>query len=222
MLFPIKTVSNVVDFLSVSNRRLEELENTANRLKLENALLRDQAGRDTMNLEWSNLTVLKARITGRDPADVNDYLYIDKGKEDSLFVDQTVVSIDGLVGKVKFINDHYSIIETIEKNGFAVSGLDAKTHIHGILKQHGNLIFDYVRIDDEVNIGDSIYTSGMGDVFPPMILVGTVSEVQLVEDLFFKKVYVKPSVKINRLTSVYLVFTASKSLPALESKPIGK
>jgi len=213
LLFPVTAITRFIEFSALSSARLEELEIMVNRLELENGQLKNKISIDTTEFRSSNFKLLKARISGRDPSNINGYLYIDKGKEQGLFVNQPVISISGLIGRVKFVGDHHSIVETIENQGFAVSGLDIKSGIHGIIKQRVSLIFDYVRATNEIDIGDSIYTSGMSEIFPAGILIGTVQEIQQAKDLFFKKVYVKPSTQVNRLTSVYLIFGSETQKP---------
>lgn len=205
LLFPVKITTEFFDFLSVSNTRIEKLEITINQLRLENAELKKKILQDTTEFQETRFKLLKAQIIGRDPSDINAFLYVDKGEQYNLYVNQPVITMNGLVGRVKFVNTRYSIIETLENRRFAVSGLHEKTGVHGIVKQRGSLVFDYVRITDDINIGDSIYTSGMSEIFPKGILIGTVQKIEQVGDLFFKPVYLRPSVEINRLTSVYLV-----------------
>lgn len=205
LLYPMTVMSELVEFLSVSRARIEELETMNSRLRLENAALRERIPQDTTPFREKKFKLLKARVVGRDPSNINGYLYIDKGSKDKLYLNQPVITIDGLVGKVAFVDTYYSIIETLENAGFAISGLHLKTGVHGIVKQRGSLHFDYVRIHDEITTGDSIHTSGMSEIFPKGILIGTVHGVQQIEDLFFKAVYLTPSVRVNRLTSVYLI-----------------
>lgn len=205
LLFPVKITTEFFDFLSVSRTRTEELEITINQLRLENAELKKKVLQDTTEFQETKFTLLKAQIIGRDPSNINGFLHIDKGEQQNVYVNQPVITTSGLVGKIKFVNAHYSIAETVENQRFAISGLHEKTGVHGIVKQRGNLVFDYVRITDEINIGDSIYTSGMSEIFPKGILIGTVQKIQQIDDLFFKPVYLTPSVQVNRLTSVYLI-----------------
>lgn len=220
LLFPTKTITGFIEFLTISSSRIEELEIMTNRLRLENADLREKVFLDTTEFTWTNFTLLKARITGRDPVNINGFLYIDKGSKQGLYVNQPVLSINGLVGKIKFVDAHHSIVETIENKNFAVSALDIKNGVHGIIKQRGSLMFDYIRTTDNINIDDSIYTSGMSEIFPPGILVGTIQDIHLTDDLFFKKVFVTPSVRVNRLTSVYVVFVSETKESKKESELI--
>jgi len=206
LLFPVTTITKLLDFLSVSSTRITELETMVNRLRLENAEWKKIILLDTTDYQTTEYRLQKAQIIGRDPSNINSYLYINIGEKEGVRIDQPVLSIDGLIGKIRYVGNNYTIVETIEKHGFAASALDAKTGIHGIVKNHGNLVFDFVRIDDEINIGDSVYTSGMSDIFPEGILIGTVKKIDESDDQFFKPVYLKPSVRINRLNYVYVVY----------------
>lgn len=208
LLFPVKIVTQYQQFLIVSKTRIEKLEIALSKLSLENAELKKTFYLDSIEYKTTNFKLLKARVIGRDPTDFNGYLYIDKGKNDSLFLNQPVVIGDGLVGKLKYVGAYNSIVETIENRNIAISAYDRKTGVNGIVKYRDYLILDYIKIADEVNINDSIYTSGMSEIFPPGIVIGTVKEVYETNDLLFKNVRLAPNVQINRLSYVYLVFGA--------------
>ncbi len=211
VLFPVKEISEFIHFLSVSNTRITELESLVNRLRLENSELKTTVVPDTTAFTPVQFTVRKARVIGRDPSNINGYLYVDKGHNDNLSVNQPVISVNGLVGKVKFVGPEYSIIETLENPGFAISALDVNTGVYGIIKQKDNLYFDFIKMADDVKVGDTIQTSGMSEIFPSGILIGTITRITSGDDLFFKPIVVAPSVRINRLTHVYIVFgTAAK------------
>lgn len=203
LLFPVKTITQLLQFLAISNARIAELETLVKQLQLENTELKKKIVLDTTEFKTIEYKLLRAQIIGRDPSNINGYLYIDKAQK--VYVNQPVISINGLVGKIKFVGSNYSIIETIENQGFALSAFDVNTGVHGIVKKKGNLIFDFIGINDAINIGDSICTSGMSEIFPEGILIGRVKKIGQKENLFFKPVYITPSVQINRLTHVYII-----------------
>jgi len=206
LLFPVKIITQYLQFLSISKMRIDELETIVGELKLENTELKERISYDTTGYEPVNYKLLKAQVIGRDPGNFDGFLYIDKGKADSLYINQPVTASNGFVGKVKYVGDFYSIVETIENNGIAISAFDAKTGVYGIVRKERYLIFDYIKIYDEINIGDSIYTSGMSEIFPPGILIGTVQMIRKTNDLLFKEVRLIPSVKINHIFFIHLVF----------------
>lgn len=205
LLYPVRITSKLVEYLNISNVRIEKLEIRVNKLTLENAILRDILELDTTQLAARDLRLLKASVIGRDPQNINGYLHIDKGTVHGVVKNQPVVSADGFVGKIKNAGTTTSIVETIENRGFAVSAIDINTGIHGVVKSQTNLLFDYVRHTDTIEIGDSLLTSGMSEVFPKGILIGTVQRVSESDDLFFKHVFVAPAARINRLVSIYII-----------------
>jgi rod shape-determining protein MreC len=205
LLYPVRITSKLVEYLNISNVRIEKLEIRVNKLTLENAILRDILELDTTQLAARDLRLLKASVIGRDPQNINGYLHIDKGTVHGVVKNQPVVSADGFVGKIKNAGTTTSIVETIENRGFAVSAIDINTGIHGVVKSQTNLLFDYVRHTDTIEIGDSLLTSGMSEVFPKGILIGTVQRVSESDDLFFKHVFVAGAARINRLVSIYII-----------------
>ncbi len=205
LLFPVKTVTQFLHFLSISNARITELEIELHQLQLENNQLKKRIFHDTTRIVTTDYELIKADIIGRDPSNINGFLYIDKGQQQNMYTNQPVVSLNGLVGKIKYVGTKYCIVETIENQGFAVSAIDINTGIHGVVKKKGELIFDYIKKNDELIIGDSIRTSGMSEVFPQGILIGIVKKIERGTHPFFKPVYITPSVRINRLSYVYII-----------------
>ncbi len=204
-LFPIHKINQYGHYLFISHNTIEELEIGIQQLRLENAELRTRIEIDTVHWEPTRFEIVKAFIAGRDPSDINSYLHISKGTEHGIRVNQPVMNAQGLVGVVKYTDRGTSIIETIEHRGFAVSAVDINTNVHGVVKKKDNIVFDFVRKTDAVTIGDSVYTSGMSEIYPAGILIGTVQHIGASDDMFFKPVSLLPSVQINQLAYVYLL-----------------
>jgi rod shape-determining protein MreC len=213
LLFPIRKAADIWQFLLISHDRITELEKTISELQLENTELRRKILLDTTELTTTAFRALRTKIIGRDPANINGFLLIDKGEREKLYINQPVVSVAGLVGRIKYVGTACSIVETIDNRGFAVSAFDSKTGVHGIVKQRGSLFFDFIKMRDEVHIGDSIITSGMSNIFPEGILIGTVSKISTDHDLFFKPIQITPSANVNQLLSVYVIFGSDTSRP---------
>jgi len=214
LLFPLRTAGSYIQFLSVSRSRINDLEIQISELGLENTRLRKKLQTDSVELVPSAYRFITAHIIGRDPSDFNGFLYIDKGKKDSLYANQPVVIAGRLVGKIKQVGGNYSIIETIENRNIAISAFDGRSGINGIVRYHDGLSLDYVKISDDITAGDSIYTSGMSETFPPGILIGSVASTYETGNLLFKSVELTPGIQINRLYYVHiLVQSESTSMP---------
>jgi len=208
VLFPVRFISNYFQYLNISQKKIDELEIELSRLQIENQNLKDTLGFLSLpdTILRTNLKLLKANIIGRDPANFNGFLYIDKGKSDSLNINNPVIMQDKLIGRIKSLSDKTGIIETLENRGFAISAVDARTGIYGIVKKNNQSMFEYIKLDDEINQGDSIFTSGLSEIFPKGILIGMVTEIKYKDDLFFKEVIITPAIKINQLNYVYIIY----------------
>lgn len=205
LLYPARVTGAFLEYLNVSGARIQRLETHLSQLHLENARLRDKLDVDTTTLLSPQFVFLKARVIGRDPHNINGYLHIDKGMAHGVAPDQPVIAVDGFVGKVKHAEPATSIIETIENDGFTVSAVDERSGIHGVVRKKDHLTFMYVRHTDQIAIGDSIITSGMSEIYPKGIVLGTVELIMESNDMFFKDIFVRPAVQINRLASVYVI-----------------
>ncbi len=205
LLFPARVATSFTEYLTISTNRIEKLEILLTRLQLENALLKDQLNIDTTGMASDEYVLLKAAVIGRDPLNINGYLHINKGTSHGVRINEPVVAVGGIVGKVRHTGLTTSLVETIENTGFTVSAMDMNTGIHGMIRRQNDLKFLYVRLSDTISIGDSVMTSGMSEVFPKGILIGTVRAIVESDDMFFRDVYVAPAVQVNRLVSVYLI-----------------
>ena len=58
---------------------------------------------------------------------------------------------------------------------------------------------------EEVNVGDYVYTSGLGGVFPSGILIGTVESITTDEYDLAKIINVKPSADFNDINYVAIL-----------------
>jgi rod shape-determining protein MreC len=212
LLFPLRTASSYIQFLTVSRARINDLEIQISELGLENTRLRKKLQGDSVEMVPSAYRFITAHVVGRDPSDFNGFLYIDKGQKDSIYANQPAVIAGRLVGKIKQAGDNYSIIETIENKNIAISAFDGRSGINGIVRYHEGLYLDYAKINDDIVAGDSIYTSGMSESFPPGILIGSVARTYETGDLLFKCVELAPGIQINRLYYVHILAGSAKTI----------
>ena len=208
LIFPLKLVFNYFQYLDVSQKKIVHLESQISKLQIENHTLKKSLNLlmapDTItNLP---LRVLKANVIGRDPLNFNGFLYIDKGYKDGLTINGPVVFQNKIIGRIKSLSENTGIVETIENPGFALSAVDGRSGIYGIVKKKDQLYFEYIKINDDVNSSDSIYTSGLSENLPKGLIIGTVSTVKEKDDLFFKEVIIEPALSINKLNYVYVIY----------------
>ncbi|MEO0095296.1 MAG: rod shape-determining protein MreC [candidate division WOR-3 bacterium] len=208
LLFPIKLVFNHLQYLSVSQKKIDLLESEISKLQIENEMVKRSLNSlmDADAITYQQLRLLKANIIGRDPQNFNGFLYIDRGYKDGLSINAPVVLQNKIIGRVKSLSANAGIVETIENPGFAISAVDSRSGIYGMVKRKKQLHFEYIKFNDDVILNDSIYTSGLSENLPKGLMIGTVSLVKEKDDLFFKEVIIEPAISINKLHYVYVIY----------------
>ena len=205
VLFPIKTITSYLQFLDVTNQRIEGLEREIEILKRKNSEMLKKLKYEASDMEINSFKLIKSQIIGRDPININGYLTINKGSNHGIMIDQAVICNNGLVGRIKHVGDNQSLVETIENNSFSVSALDLSTDVHGMVRRFKELQFNYIRRNDRILVNDTIVTSGMSDIFPAGIVIGFVRKIEIQDDLFFKVIILEPAVRVNQLYYVYVI-----------------
>jgi rod shape-determining protein MreC len=185
-----------VSKLELEVKRLESLEEENQRLK---KLLGFK--------EEHPLRTMPAKMIGASASNWQSAILIDRGSKSGIKKGMSVVTSEGLVGQVIEVAQDTAkiLLITDPKSGVAIK--IKRTGEEGVLKAriNGELYLKYIEKTARVRVGDKIYTSGLGRVFPRGILVGTVREVQQPRLSLYKKVVVKPAVNFSRLEEVLVV-----------------
>ncbi|MCK5823572.1 MAG: rod shape-determining protein MreC [Bacteroidales bacterium] len=139
----------------------------------------------------------------------NNYLTIDKGKKQGVSKEMAVISPTGIVGIVKNVSNNYASI---------ISILNTNVHISAMIKKNeyfGSLIWDGKNYREttlkdipnhvNINIGDTIITSGYSSIFPKGKLIGTISDFKHEKGGNFYLITVKLSTDFKKLSYVYVV-----------------
>ena len=76
----------------------------------------------------------------------------------------------------------------------------------GILEtENGSDFFIMFRAHADVNVGDTIITSGLGGIYPKGLLAGRVLRLMENRDPIFKKAIVTPEVDFDRIEEVFVL-----------------
>jgi len=214
-------VSGVVEeyvYLVDVKRDNERLRLDAARLEEENRLLRTEA-RENQRLR--DLLALRERLRGDTIAarviskEISPYfrvvrLRLDRGARDRVRAGMPVVSSQGLVGQVRrTFGRHADVRLTVDRES-AVDVIVQRTGARGVLRGTGEsdryaARIQYLQRDDEIEVGDEVYTSGLGRRFPASILVGRVGRVERAEFGLYQEVEVAPTVDFSALEEVLVL-----------------
>lgn len=139
----------------------------------------------------------------------NNYLTIDKGTADGIKPGMGVISPTGIVGRVRFCNEHFSVITSILHSEFRVSANLLKANEIGTARWMGSdptrmTLLDISRYKP-VSKGDSVVTSNQNSVFPPGILIGRVRTIGVQANQTFHDLTIDLSTNFGNLSYVYVV-----------------
>ncbi len=155
--------------------------------------------------EKSPNQLIAARVIGSGATDVSRVVFINKGSEAGLQANQAVITPEGIVGKVQRVFQGSAQVLLITDADSGVGCLLENSRVHGILKGQNasTATLQYVLNDENVQVGEKVYTSGEDRIYPKGLPAGTVSAVNAGSP--FKQITVQPLVRLNRLEEVLVV-----------------
>ena len=187
--------------------KIESLEAENNELKQE---INDM--KNELNIEHvlSDYDYLNATVVSRNASTWYNNLTIDKGSHNGIKEGMVVINSTGVIGKTTNVSTFSSDVKlitttdtnnkisvTIQSNGKKLTGL-----INGYDYKTKNLEIEGISNTDTVSVGDQVYTSGLGGVFPSGILIGKVKSITTdVYDLS-KIINVEPSANFEDINYV--------------------
>ena len=156
---------------------------------------------------------LTAQVVGRDPSLWFRTIIIDRGSSEGVEKGMPVVTVEGVVGQILAASPNYSKVLLANDPNSAIDVLVQKNRVQGILKGKGAAGFHllYVLKNADVEKGDAIVTSGLGDIFPKGLPVGRVSRVTKSRRGMFQEIEVEPAVDFSQLEFL-LIIMHEKSL----------
>ncbi|MBC7231767.1 MAG: rod shape-determining protein MreC [Chloroflexi bacterium] len=194
--------------------RIQELQDTVDRLMIENVRLREAEIertilREQLQFKLANPTyeLLAAEVIGRDPSNLLQYIIIDRGANDGVAVGMPVVTARGLVGRVTSVYPQSARVMLLTDPASSVNALIQSSRATGVVQGQGQrgLVMRYIEQSEQVAVGDIVLTSGLGGNFPKRLVIGQVTAVKRNDVEMFQEVQVQSAVRFDRLEIVLVV-----------------
>ncbi|MDA8137454.1 MAG: rod shape-determining protein MreC [Desulfobacteraceae bacterium] len=201
--FYLINVANENEALRYKAQHIPALEHSYEELRQANDRLRKLLSLSE-NLAKPSIA---AQVVGKDPSPWFQTVLVDKGREDGVEIGHPVIHPLGIVGIVVEVTGHYAKVMLITDPNSAVDALVQKSRARGIIKggTSGYCVLNYVMRKYDINVGDTIISSGMDGVFPKGMPIGQVAGVEKREAGIFQEVTVAPYVDFERLEEVLIV-----------------
>jgi len=183
-------------------QRVGELERALNGMQETEARMRQLEELVKVHEQYPDAVI--ARVVLKDELGWSKTIVINRGERDGLTVNMAVVSGAGLVGKIIQTGYAYARVLLLTDRSFKAGARLRRSRHTGVVKGHGTheMVLSYLPRDAAVLPGDEVITSGLGGIFPPGYLIGTVREAIFEEYGFYQYASVQPAVHVNMLESV--------------------
>jgi len=195
--------------LSYENARLRERIHSLERLEAENVSLRrflqmktaapyDVATAQVIDMGFNDFFRVTRVVLDRPSADIRPHM--------------PAVTPDGVVGTVLHVVGETVELQLAVDAAFGIDVEDERTHARGFVRGTGDPAryeckVEMIGSEDEVDVGDTLLTSGKGKWFPPGIRVAVVTSVAKHEVGRDQDVQALPAVDFSRLRDVMILKT---------------
>ena len=212
----LKDVNKNNNILETSIDRIDSIEAENIELRRQLETLKEELN---INYTLSDYEYLNATVVSRNVGYWHNKITINKGTYNGVEKDMVVISSKGLIGKViktsTFTSDVRLITTSDTNNKISVHISNGDNNLYGLINSYDYnknvLELEGISNTKDVNIGDYVYTSGLGGVFPTGILIGIVEEITTDSYDLAKIIKVKPSADFNDINYVSILKRKSDS-----------
>ena len=180
--------------------QLEALENE----KYENEVLKEQNDwlKSYLDLKTyaPDLALTSATVIAREAGNYATVLTINKGYVHGIRRNMPIVTDKGVFGCVSECGLDWAKVVSIIETSSAVSVYSERTGVTGVvegdtaLRGEGYCIMTYIASNSDIKVGDRIFTSGNGSIYPAGLLIGEIIEISADETTRTLSAVIKPSV----------------------------
>lgn len=210
-------VNNVQDTFEENKRLKAELDGLAQMqaelatVGEENNKLKEELELQATLTEYNSIT---ATVISRNPDMWVDQVIIDQGATHGLVNGMSVMSHNGLLGRITEVNPTSSkvtLLSTNDNDAILTSAeiiLEDGTIfgvINGFDPNRKQLIMEQITSTTTIKEGTDVVTSGLGGLVPRGLLIGTVTEVSLDRHGLGQRVYIKPTTDFEDVRFVTII-----------------
>ncbi|HFD2121983.1 rod shape-determining protein MreC [Acinetobacter baumannii] len=153
-----------------------------------------------------------AEVIGTDADPLRHVIIINRGAMDHLKVGQTVLDDKGIMGQIINVYPHSSRVMLLSDKEHSLSVRLERTGMRAIVSGTGDLgrlKMEYVPTSANIQVGDKVLSSGLGEHFPAGYAVGTVAKIRRHNSGEFAEIDVTPAAQLATGHHVVVLFSDS-------------
>ena len=220
-------VGRTVTDLWTARRENQKLRAQLGADEIRLQLLSEQVGevnrlRSLLNFkEQLSYPTVAAQVIAWSPNPGSAAVSINRGSDDGVDRGMPVITSQGVVGEIIATYRHTSqvllLTDPLSGAGCVLQG----SGVEGVLQGEGRGLCElkYVMDDEQIHVGDTVLTSGLDQIYPKGLRLGTVIRAE--DGNVYKRIWVRPAVDENRLEDVLVLLKqpAKKPVPAPSLRP---
>ncbi|MBO7273737.1 MAG: rod shape-determining protein MreC [Clostridia bacterium] len=204
----MKALNEENEALIEENEALKEQLANAELLERENERLRDYLD---MKNQYPSFSMEEGMVISHSSGNYITNFTLNRGTLHGIAVNMPVVTKDGIVGYVVEVGLNWCMVSTLIETATSVGVYIPRSEVQGIvsgdysMRQEGTCKISYIDAEADIQIGDVVYSSGAGSVYPADLKIGTVTAIEVNEYNRTLVVTVTPAVDFSQLKWVMII-----------------
>ncbi len=205
------------DDLQEENQRLREAIDSMENERIDNAVLKEENKwlKDFLDIKTKNpdFELIDADVISYEAGNYSTLLTLNKGAVHGIKKNMSVIVSDGVLGYVSETGLDWCKVTTVIESTSKVGAYTDRTGVIGTVEGSPELRLDgkcamTYSPDADIKVGDRVYTSGTGSIYPDGLLIGKIVSVEADEATRKLIAVVEPSVDFTQteaLTDVMII-----------------
>ena len=204
----IKALNEKNQALIDENAALKEQLQNAELLEKENERLRDYLD---MKNKYPSFAMEEGMVISHSSGNYITNFTLNRGTLHGIQTNMPVITKDGIVGYVVEVGLNWCMVSTLIETATSVGAYIPRSEVVGIvsgdysMRQEGNCKISYIDASADVQVGDTVYSSGTGSVYPADLKIGTVTAIEVDEYNRTLVATVTPAVDFSQLKWVMVI-----------------
>ena len=190
------------------NAALKEQLQNAELLEKENERLRDYLD---MKNKYPSFKMEEGMVISHSSGNYITNFTLNRGTLHGIAPNMPVVTKDGIVGYVVEVGLNWCMVSTLIETATSVGAYIPRSEVVGIvsgdysMRHEGACKIGYIDAEADVVVGDTVYSSGTGSVYPADLKIGTVTSIDVDEYNRTLVATVTPAVDFSSLKWVMVI-----------------
>ena len=190
------------------NAALKEQLQNAELLEKENERLRDYLD---MKNKYPSFAMEEGMVISHSSGNYITNFTLNRGTLHGIKTNMPVITKDGIVGYVVEVGLNWCMVSTLIETATSVGAYIPRSEVVGIvsgdysMRHEGTCKISYIDAEADVQVGDAVYSSGTGSVYPADLKIGTVTAIEVDEYNRTLVATVTPAVDFSSLKWVMVI-----------------